>query len=121
MEPNKIRNVALESARERQINSAGRLLFKKRVTRGWDDSDDFNRLVLLFRFIQIGASSSVGTAGILRRWRICRRVLNALSERVAVRPKFLSQNFVDHRDLRTGLGRFRFGEGATTHDRQSNG
>src|SRR5262249_8002406 len=107
----------LESTGERQTNCADRFLFEKRVTRSRDNADDFDRLVRLFPFVQIGAPSSVSASASLGRWSIRGRILNALSKGVAIWPEFLSQNFVNHRDLRPGLGRFHFGEGATAHDR----
>src|SRR5207244_3015039 len=121
MEPNEERNVALESARERQVNSANRFFFKKRVARCRHDADYFNRLSLLLIFTYIGASSSVGTSAALSRRRIFGRVLNALSKRITLRPELLCENFVNNRDLGTGLGRLCFGKHATSNHWQSNG
>ena len=46
--------------------------------------------------------------------------LNSLSERVALRPQFLRQDFVDDRDRGpAGLGRFGHGERAAAKQRQS--
>src|SRR5437870_7128931 len=77
--PNKKGNVALESTRERQVNSAGRFLFEERVARCRHDADYFDRLFLLFLFIQIRAPSSMGASTALSRLRTCARVLNPLS------------------------------------------
>src|ERR1700693_6502238 len=121
MEPNKKRNIALESTRERQVNPAGRILFEEGVARCRHDANDFDRLVLLFRFIQVSAPADVAAAASLGRRRIWICILNALSERITIRPEFLCQNFVDDRNLRTGLGRLRFGERATANHWQSNG
>src|SRR5437588_3200248 len=121
MKPDKKRSVALESTRERQVNSASLLLFEKRVARCRHDADYFDRLSLLLLFTHIGAAPDVTTFAALSRWRICRRVLNVLSKRISIWPQFLCQNFVDDRDFRAGLSRLRFGERATANDRQSNG
>src|ERR1700726_1227419 len=120
MEPNKKGNIALKSTRERQVNSAGRLLFKERVASCRHDADYFNRLVPLPLFIQVSASSRVRATAAGRR-RVLARILDALSKRITIRPELLCQNFIDNRDLRTRLGRLRFGERATTNHRQSNG
>src|SRR6266508_1522049 len=48
--PNKKGNVALESTRERQVNSANRLFFEERVARCRYDADYFDRLSLLLFF-----------------------------------------------------------------------
>ena len=85
MKTNKKRSVALESTREWQIDSTGRLLFEQGVARRRYDTDDFNRLVLLPFFVQIRAPASVGASAALNRWGICSRILNSLSKRVAVR------------------------------------
>src|SRR5438270_253583 len=121
MKPDKKRNVALESARERQVNPASWLFFEERVASCRHDADYFNRLSPLLFFTHIGAASDVTTFAALGRCRICRRVLNVLTKRITIRPKFLRQNFVNDRDFGAGLGRLRFGERATANDRQSNG
>src|SRR6266511_3804128 len=118
--PNKKGNVALESTRERQVNSAGRFLFEERVARCRHDADYFDCLLLLLLFTHIRAPSGVGTS-VLDRRRTCPRILNALSKRITIRPELLCQNFVNNRHLWTGLSRLRFGERATPNHRQSNG
>src|SRR6266498_232415 len=118
--PNKKENVALESTRERQVNSACRFLFEERVARCRYDADYFDRLFLLLLFIQIRAPSMDASVALGRR-RTCAHILNALSKRITIRPELLCQNFVNNRDLWTGLSRLRFGERATPNHRQSNG
>src|SRR5437588_5708860 len=108
MKPDKKRSVALESTRERQVNSASLLLFEKRVARCRHDADYFDRLFLLLPFTHIGAPSSVGASAALGRWRICAGILNVLPQRIPIRPEFLCQNFVNDRDFQTGLGCLRF-------------
>src|SRR5215472_18012982 len=111
MKPNDKENIALESARERQVNPADRFfLFEERMPRRRHNADYFDRLFLLLAFIHIGAPSNMSALATLGRWRICRRILNPLSERVRIGPEFLCQNFVNNRHLRTGLGRLSFRE-----------
>src|SRR5437667_7738716 len=102
--PNKKGNVILESTREWQVNSANRLLFEERVARCRHDADYFDRISLLLLFTHIRAPSGVGTSALGRRC-ISPCILNALSKGITIRPEFLCQNFVNNRDLRTGLGR----------------
>src|SRR4026208_2235294 len=116
MKPDKKGNVILESTGERQINSAGRLLFEERVARCGYDADYFDRLSLLLLFAHIRAPSGMRTTALDRR-RISARILNALSKRITLRPQLLCQNFVDNRNLQTRLGRLRFTEGATANHR----
>src|SRR6266478_1788588 len=99
--PNKKGNVALESTRERQVNSAGRFLFEERVARCRHDADYFDRLFLLFLFIQIRAPSSMGAS--------------------TTPPALLCQLFVTPRYLWTALCRLRFCESPPPPHRQSNG
>src|SRR4029077_2773178 len=107
--PNEIRNVTLKPTRERQVNPANRFLrFKQRVARCRNDTDDFHALFLFA--VNIGARSTLLV-----------RILDTLSKRITDRPEFLCQNFVNYRDLWTGLGRLRFSEPATPSHRQSNG
>src|SRR6266404_7247238 len=113
MKPNEKRRAVLESTRERQIDPTGRFLFEQGVARGRYDTDYLNRFFFRFRFSRILAASDVTTSAALGRRRICSRILNALSKRIAIRPDFLCQNFVNNRDLRTSLGGLRFGERAT--------
>src|SRR5215472_3759301 len=121
MKPNDKENIALESARKRQVNSSNRFfLFEERMPRRRHNADYFDRLFLLLAFIHIGAPSDMPALAALGRGRICSRILNPLSERVRIGPKFLCQNFVNNRHLRTGLGRLSFGKRATTHDWQAN-
>src|SRR3984893_10843024 len=113
MEPNKKRNVALESTREWQVDRATQLLLlEKRVARCRRDADYFDRIFLLLLSIQIGADFSVDAPAALGHRRIFARILNALSERVTVRPKFFGKNFINDGHLWTRLRCFRFGERA---------
>src|SRR5207248_2088588 len=70
-EPNKKRNIALESTGKRQVDRAVRLFVCKKVVSGYrHDPDYFDRLVLLLFFA---------------------RILHALSNCVTVRPKLFAQ------------------------------
>src|SRR5262245_33854693 len=109
MKPNEIRNIALKSTRERQVNPADRFLrFKQRVARCRNDTDDFHALFLFA--VNIGARSTLLV-----------RILDPLSNGITIWPEFLCQNLVNYHNLRTGLGRLRFSEPATLSHRQSNG
>src|SRR5437667_6374998 len=69
----------------------------------------------------MGASPSVGASATLGGGRVFACVLNALTKRITLRPELLCENFVNNRDLGTGLGRLCFGKHATSNHWQSNG
>ena len=111
-------NVTLEALRERYIDRNARFLLEKGSTSHWDDSNNFNGLVRFF-FAQVGAHSHSTAATAFRAWRIAGGKLDPLPERVAVRPKFLRQRFVNNRDGRAlSLRRLRSGKSATAQDRK---
>ena len=59
MKANDKENIALESARKRQINPARGFFFEERMPRCRHNTHYFDRLLLLASVIQIGASSNV--------------------------------------------------------------
>ena len=81
--------------------------FQTVVPRCWNDADYFDRLVLLL----LSHSALVPTCGACAcPTAYLRPHIDALSKRITIRPEFLCQNFVNDRDLRTGLGRLRLSE-----------
>ena len=59
MKANDKENIALESARKRQINPARGFFFEERMPRRRRDTNYFDRLLLLLAFTQIGAPSNM--------------------------------------------------------------
>src|SRR6185295_1999705 len=67
-ESDKKGNVTLKSTRKRQVDRAVRLFVGKKVVAGYGhEPDDFDRLVLLLLFTQLGARSTSGASAALRR------------------------------------------------------
>ena len=66
MKANDKENIALESARKRQINPARGFFFEERMPRRRHDTNYFDRLLLLLAFSQIGTPSNMATAAVLR-------------------------------------------------------
>ena len=99
-------NIALETLGEGEVERAVGILIEQTPPRVGHDADDLN---LRFR-------------PVLCLQRILLRELDLLAERVAVRPEFLRQDFIDDRDRRGRLmHRFRHVEGAPAQQRQADG
>src|SRR6476659_1614738 len=105
MEADKQVYVALKPLCERNVNLPGRIFFKQSLLCGGNDAHDLDRL-----FPGIAAEiagHADGAAAPFCFWRVVAGVLDALPERVAVRPKLLREDVVDDSDHRTaGLGGF---------------
>ena len=89
---------------------------KELVARYRRDADDFDRLFLFLTQTQTAACSSGGTGTTLVCRCISACILNTLSKRFTVRPKFFRQDFVNDRDVWPGLRGLRFRKHTTPRD-----
>jgi hypothetical protein len=88
------RNIALESARERNVDLPGRIFLEKLLRCRGDDTDDFDGFLGGRGATKVGVSSDPRPAA-LGAGRVVARVLNALTECIAVRPKFFREDVVN--------------------------
>src|SRR2546423_10091155 len=119
MEPDEERDVALKSARKREVDLTARIFSEELLLGRRNDSDDLDRF---FPGVAAEIAGHADAFGVVLRFRgVIARVLDPLAERATLGPKFFRENFVDDRDHRAaGLGGFGQGEDSTAHYRQPN-
>src|ERR1043166_6049737 len=120
MKSDKERDIALKSARKREVDLALRIFSEELLLGRRNDADDLDGF---FPGIAAEIAAHADAVGFVFRFRcVITRVLDTLAERVALGPKFFCENFVDDRDPRTaGLGGLSLRENPAAYDGQSNG
>ena len=116
--PDEKGDVALKAPSKRNVNGAVRIAFEQSVTRRGHDADDLDGLARFDLTAEVFLNSHASVAA-FRAGRVVARELNSLAKRIALRPEFFREHFVNDRHGRAaGLGGLGFVEGATAQDRQ---